>query len=118
MMEPSELFRHLLDGLIGFLTFEWFVTPAVLLVSYYLGALIIPVALVAVILRVNAVIAILAQIRPNLARLLEGWARPTRKLVLAMIAAFLLGELIWRVMFEFFFAYFDIWSALQTLSPP
>jgi sorbitol-specific phosphotransferase system component IIC len=118
MMEPGEVFRHLLDGLIEFLTFEWFVTPAVLLVSYYLGALIIPIALVVVSLRVNAVIDLLGQIRPNLARLLEGLVRPTRRLILAMIAAFLLGELIWRVMFEFFFAYFGIWSALQTLSGP
>lgn len=118
MMEPSELFRYVLDALIELLTFEWFVTPAVLVVSYYLGALIIPAALVVVILRIHAVIPFLAQIRPNLARLLEGLTRPTRRLVPAMIAAFLLGELIWRMMFEFLFAYFEIWSALQTLSRP
>jgi hypothetical protein len=87
-----------------FLTFQSFITPKVLTLFYYIGAVLMP---------------------------LLGWSMmrwlkhryfpdfiPPKRFYLYLIAllCFLCMELFWRMMFEFLIAYFDMHDALMRMS--
>ncbi|MCP5141510.1 MAG: DUF4282 domain-containing protein [Chromatiales bacterium] len=118
---------NIFDGWVGFLTFQVFVTPAVLVVIYYLGALAGPwltARLVGVIRRDGA--EALAKAEAQLERNPE-WlsnehrpAEPLRvppyasgwRLWLIGLVLLVLLELSWRMLFEFLIAFFDMHDAL------
>jgi len=85
--------------LIDFLTFKTFITPKVLIVFYYLGAVFMPI--------------IVYKFRDNIFAKL-GISKPklNRNLKLFLFIIFIFAELIWRMMFEFMVGYFDIHNAL------
>jgi hypothetical protein len=98
-----------------FLIFKTFITPILLLFIYYIGAVLIPLFSWLVSLWIkkryfsNLSNKIKSEIKRNttfLQRLL---------LIGAFIFCFLCMELFWRVMFEFFIAYFDMHDALMKL---
>jgi len=85
--------------LIDFLTFKTFITPKVLIVFYYLGAVILPI--------------IVYKFRNNIFAKF-GIKKPilNRNLKIFLFLIFVFAELIWRMMFEFMVGYFDIHNAL------
>jgi hypothetical protein len=98
-----------------FLAFKAFLTPSILLVLYYSGAILIPI----VAYRLS---------RKLQERLLgSGWvwtgswnerlrtAMEQGRIVAFGVSLLLVGELAWRMFFEFFFAYFQIHEALQRI---
>lgn len=108
----------LFDGLIGVLTFQVFVTPAVLIVVYYLGALLGPLAVWRLWRKVGrnpagssaesgteseASSAEPLRVPPYL----SGW-----RLWPTGLVALLLLELAWRMLFEFLIVFFDMHDAL------
>lgn len=102
------------EWLHDFLVFRAHISPAVLLVTYYVGALLIPVLVYDVSRRFNQ----------RLAR--EDWKVPDRyrtqllarrgRVIGYALLALLLGELAWRMMFEFLVAYFQMHEALTGMS--
>lgn len=101
-----------MQALVDFLKFEILVSPTVLIVVYYIGALGVPAFLAYLLVRAGN--------RPvRLVERLNGWSAslglpPIRKrwLIIVLVFALLLGELAWRMMFEFLLAYFQIRDAL------
>ena len=102
------------EWLHDFLVFQVHISPAVLLVAYYVGALLIPVLVYDMSRRFNQ----------RLAR--EDWRVPDRykggllarrgRVIGYAVVALLLGELAWRMMFEFLVAYFQMHEALTRMS--
>ena len=104
----------LFDGLIGVLTFQVFVTPAVLVVVYYLGALLGPWLTWWLVVhlrnnRISASVVARAQAEEALRvpPYLVDW-RAWRTGLLVLLAL----ELGWRILFEFMIAFFDMHDAL------
>jgi hypothetical protein len=102
------------EWLHDFLVFQVYLSPAVLLLTYYVGALLIPVL----------VYNMARRLHQRLTR--DDWRVPDhyRKRLLARrgrvigyaVLALLLGELTWRMMFEFLVAYFQMHEALTRMS--
>jgi len=99
-----------------FLTFQTFITPTLLIFMYYIGAVLIPM--------VSWYLARWIQ-RSYFTGLSKSFkekveARTTVKqrfiVYAAFILCFLCMEIFWRMMFEFFIAYFDMHDALMQLT--
>lgn len=96
------------------LSFQVYVTPGLLILVYYLGAIGIPLLVLRYTLRARDRIAALADAHrehlPDLPspRLPGSGRRPW----LYALLFFVLLELCWRMMIEFLLAYFDIRAAL------
>jgi hypothetical protein len=98
-----------------FLTFQTFITPTLLILIYYIGAILIPF--------VSWYLAkwIQKSYFPEIAKSIkeEFCTKTTFKqrfiVYTVFILCFLCMEILWRVMFEFFIAYFDIHDALMKL---
>lgn len=99
-----------------FLTFQTFITPTLLIFFYYVGAVIIPV-----------LCWYLARWLKNVyfsesSELIKDAIKasiPLKQRIIITILfslSFLFMEIIWRVMFEFFIAYFDMHDALMKLN--
>jgi len=100
------------------LRFHTFVTPWVLLGVYYMGALLMPLGIYYLMKRLGTRIeggSTQEPHRPSAGeteqgdrpRVSRGW-----KLRLVAVAAWLMGELAWRIFIEFFVAYFQMREAL------
>lgn len=95
--------------MIDFLTFQTFITPSLLILMYYIGALVIPLfAWYLTIWLKNKYYSHLSTTTQN--RLNNTQRFFTYTLVLVCI---LFMEILWRMMFEFFIAYFDMHDALM-----
>jgi len=98
-----------------FLTFQTFITPTLLIVLYYIGALLIPVVswYLAMWIKKTYSTDISKKIKEEI------HTRTTSKQRLFIYGVFFLCflcmEIFWRVMFEFFIAYFDMHDALMKL---
>ena len=99
-----------------FLTFQTFITPTLLIMMYYIGAVLIPLlswTLARWIKRsyFTEVSGIIKE---------EIQTRTTSKqrfiVLLVFLIAFLCMEIFWRVLFEFFIAYFDMHDALMKIN--
>jgi hypothetical protein len=110
IMSASAVIQWLRD----FLLFQVHITPAVLLVAYYAGAVMIAVLVVDLTRRFHRQ---LLQKGTGLGGGLRARLLPLRGRVAAYaVAAFLIGELGWRMMFEFLIAYFQMHDALLRMS--
>jgi len=96
--------------MIDFLLFKTFITPSLLLVFYYIGALLIPLLSWFTVkwLQKNYLSKISEHIHLNSKKLFY--------FLLFFILSFLCMELFWRMMFEFFIAYFDMHQALMPMN--
>jgi len=98
-----------------FLTFQAFITPSLLILIYYIGAIFIPIISWYFAKWIKT--SYFSEISTNIKE--EILARSTAKqrfiVYTAFIICFLCMEIFWRVMFEFFIAYFDMHDALMQL---
>lgn len=98
-----------------FLTFQTFITPTLLIFMYYIGALLIPLVswYIARWIQKTYFTKIIKRLKE------EVEAKTTDKQRLMVYAVFIVCllcmEILWRVMFEFFIAYFDMHDALMQL---
>ena len=95
-----------------FLTFKTFLTPTLLLIVYYLGAIIIPVVSYSIAKWIKS--SYLK--KQNSGIDIAMTAKEKRIIISITLLCFLCMELFWRVLFEFFIAYFDMHDALMELS--
>lgn len=98
-----------MQGLLDLLSFETFISPAILLFCYYLGAVLIPVLIYRYVYRhfkqlsANKPEAVEKLVEKISARYSPRWI---------LILSIIIFEIIWRMFFEFLIAYFQIRDAL------
>lgn len=90
-----------------FLTFKTFITPSILMFFYYLGALVIP--FVSYTLARWFKRSYLKDVNITITSKQRLWV------IGLFLACFFCMELFWRVLFEFFIAYFDMHDALMKM---
>ena len=83
-----------------FLTFEYFITPNILILFYYVGVFILPLFLWIY----REKVKIFFQTESE------------KRVLLFLFLLFLMMQLIWRVMFEFMIGYFDMHNYLHIIS--
>ncbi len=95
-----------------FLTFKTFLTPTLLLIIYYFGAIMIPAVSYSIAKWIKS--SYFKKQNNNI----DIAMTPKQKRILLSISllCFLCMELFWRVLFEFFIAYFDMHDALMQLT--
>ena len=97
-----------------FLTFKTFISTEVLIIFYYIGALILPVGLWILLTRLVRKYRFLDTAYESGKEMI--WKSLTKKqqtkLVSFFITAFLFMELFWRMLFEFLIAYMQMRDAL------
>ncbi len=87
-----------------FLTFRSFITPDLLIILYYMGAVVMPLFAYLFYLWLRAKFSMDYEIDIR--------KRYRYLFYLAMIISFLSMEIFWRMLFEFMIAYFDMHDAL------
>ena len=101
----------------NFLTFDRFITPHLLLIAYYLGAVGMPLALWVGRRYLLRKIALLAQLEMQRQALFGSLSRRNQALVMTLLVLmFLFMELAWRMMFEAMIGYFQMHDYLQIIS--
>lgn len=112
MSEPSQSLASMLAGFAGF---EILISPSLLVLFYYLGALGAPVLAWFLMQRF---VALARRVEVPNAELGEGlkqfWLKSAWRIRLMVFVAFVFFELFWRMMFEFLIVYFQIRDALVT----
>ena len=99
-----------------FLTFQTFITPTLLILLYYIGAVLIPL------LSWYLARWIKRSYFPEVSGIIkeEIHTRTTSKqrfiVLFVFLIAFLFMEIFWRVIFEFLIAYFDMREALMKIN--
>jgi len=99
-----------------FLLFKTFITPSLLLIIYYIGAVLIPLLswYLAVWIHKNYFSKVSGLVKEEIKR------RTTVKqrfyTLVAFVLCFLCMEICWRVLFEFFIAYFNMHDALMQMA--
>lgn len=105
--------------MIGFATFDSFISPGILVIGYYLGAVAMPFAGAVPWIRLRhrapALMAFVTGGRDLSDRVLTRRQRLWLFLIAAL--AFLFAQIVWRMMFETMIAYFQMRDALMTLVP-
>lgn len=91
-----------------FLTFQTFITPSLLILLYYVGALLIPIFSWYFAHWIKRVYKIE----------IETYTAFKKRLIVysTFFISLFCMEILWRVMFEFFIAYFDIHDAIMKLA--
>lgn len=101
-----------------FLNFKSFISPYVLIIFYYIGAVFIPVASWFVTQRAR-------RKYPSLSRAVDTGKEAARSVIssryrgwfiAAFVMMFIMMEIAWRMMFEFMIAYFQMREALIGLT--
>lgn len=97
-----------------FLTFKSFISTEVLIVFYYLGAIVVPIgvwlSLVWIIQKYNMVGTVYESGKEIVWASLN--SQQKMKLIVLFITSFLFIELFWRMLFEFLIAYMQMRDAL------
>ena len=96
-----------------FLTFGTFISPSVLILLYYIGAIMIPF------LGFTFVRQFILPLLPQSSKdTVKAQTTQKQKILffILMLLCFLCMELLWRILFEFMVGYFDMHDALMKLS--
>ena len=97
--------------MVDFLTFKTFITPSLLVIMYIGGALVMPV--------VSYYLAkwIVTHYLSKQKEIFFSATTPKQRLIILVmfLGCFLCMEIMWRIMFEFVVAYFDMHAALMIL---
>jgi len=95
-----------------FLSFQTFITPSLLIMMYYVGVLLIPVLCFYVTFRIKTTYL------PDISHTEKSVLTPKQRVIFFIIFFFMLlfMEMFWRVIFEFFIAYFDMHDALMKIN--
>ncbi len=116
-MQPSELLESLLTSLAGLATFDIFISPYLLILFYYLGALGGPFLIVMVLRQLRSQRSSIGMAQPeSSAWHAAAWARSVNGIRLLGLLAIIGFELLWRIMFEFVLAYFQMRDYLSILA--
>lgn len=91
-----------------FLTFQTFLTPTLLIFIYYVGAVLIPILSWYLARWIKTVYKTEIETYTTFKKRFIGSA--------TFLIFFLFMEILWRMMFEFFIAYFDMHDALMKLA--
>lgn len=94
-----------METIYHFLIFRRFISPQVLFAAYYLGAVVVPLVLWIVLRRLRHRSAL---IREHLSLKGRGWCHLT--------LLFVIVEILWRMAFEFLFAFLQMRDALLRLA--
>ena len=98
------------------LVFDRFITPTVLIVAYYMGAILMPFALWLARHYLLRRIALLARLDLQRQALFASLSRRNRVLLTAaLVLIFLFMELGWRMLFEAMIGYFQMHDDLHAL---
>ncbi|MCW8820802.1 MAG: DUF4282 domain-containing protein [Sulfurovum sp.] len=99
-----------------FLTFHTFITPALLIFMYYIGAILIPVVSWYLARWIKKVY--FSEISKKVKTSLETHTVSRQRFLIYAVffICFFCMEILWRVIFEFFIAYFDMHDALMKLT--
>ncbi len=99
-----------------FLTFQTFITPTLLILMYYMGAILIPI--VSWYLARWIKIVYFAEISGKIKESVKTHISSKQRFIVyaIFIICFLCMEILWRMMFEFIIAYFDMHDALMKLT--
>lgn len=100
-----------------FLTFKTFVTPDILILFYYFGAVVIPVVIWNIrgyLVRKISIFQRAQNISQTLFNTLH--AKEKTMVVVLSLIIFLGMEMVWRMMFETMIGYFNMHEYLQILS--
>jgi len=100
------------DRIVDFLTFQTFITPALLVTLYLIGAFLVPFISWGVMLWIKK------RYFTNIALNLSSKLSKKQKLIIytLFILSFLCMEIFWRMMFEILIAYFDMHDALMKIA--
>lgn len=93
-----------------FLSFQTFITPTLLIVAYYMGAVLMPL--------LSYIVAryIKKRVTEHITVDIAVENRYRYLFYLSVVFCFLCMELMWRVVFEFMIAYFDMHNALTKMA--
>ena len=91
-----------------FLTFQTFITPTLLILMYYVGAVLIPLFSWYLARWIKTVYKTEIESYTTFKKRFIGYT--------VFLFFFFCMEILWRVMFEFFIAYFDMHDALMKLA--
>ena len=113
-MDHHSLLQSLLGAVGDFFTFRTFIAPGVIYITYYVGAVSVPV--LAWLVARQSRTRLLEELRTRAPDTWsetsglgwKGWARVAG----AALATFVILEISWRMLFEFLLAYFQIREAL------
>ena len=99
-----------------FLTFQTFITPTLLLLMYYVGAVLIPLLSWTLARWIKR--SYFSELSGIVKEEIHSGTTSKQRflLLLAFLLSFLAMEILWRVIFEFFIAYFDMHDALMQLN--
>lgn len=102
-----------MQTLLDVLSFKTFITPSILIVCYYLGALGVPLFMIGMFIRGRRE-AVNQGFAPENYNLWQRWATQQNQLIVLVlfVGMFICMEIGWRMMFEFMLAYFQMRDAL------
>ena len=102
--------------MLDFLTFNTFITPSLLILMYYIGAVLIPLLswYLAAWIHKNYLSKVSGLVKEEIKQ--RTTVKQRLYTIIAFVLCFLCMEIFWRVMFEFFIAYFDMHDALMRMS--
>ena len=112
-----------MDSILDILLFRTYITPWVLLFMYYMGAVVMPIAAFVLARRwwkrlprenIHLLNSSLFYIIARGGH--DHWLVLRTRLILVMLAMFVMAQVGWRMLFEFGFAYFQMHEALQRLA--
>ncbi len=99
-----------------FLTFQTFITPTLLIFMYYVGAILIPIVSWYLARWIQK--SYFQELSKSLKEVVDVKITGKQRFIIyaVFIFCFLFMEIFWRMMFEFFIAYFDMHDALMQLT--
>lgn len=103
-----------LDWLFDLLTFRTLITPALLVLTYYLGAVLIAALVFDLTRRFHR--QLVRKLREDSGKPQAGALLLRARAAAFAVATFLIGQIGWRMMFEFLLAYFQMHAALLRMS--
>lgn len=112
-MQVSEFIDGILSTLLGLFSFEVFISPYLIILVYYLGAVIFPLYIYRFVRRHYKKVSDLnlpkVELDPSITvlKFSPKWL---------FLLGFVVFEIFWRMFFEFFVAYFQIRDALMSMS--
>jgi len=111
---------NLLQTLIDFLNFRIFISPYILLICYYLGAIGLPIMGWLFMLWIKRKFWVASKIYDKSKELSKEYIPLKIRIsfFLLFLLFFISMEIVWRMMFEFLIAYLQMWDALMELSSP
>lgn len=107
-----------MQTIVDFLNFKLMISPVMLLVLYYFGAIVLPIAAWLFARWLVQRFVVVANAFDQAHSQLKAILKPEHRvlMILLFVCAFLSAEIVWRMMFEFLIAYFQMRDALLLLN--